>query len=196
MIPAMTLTTNGNFQFTLKTKLGFISFGPPAGTSPAGVRMALFSKQEDAPAGLGIPEEGKPFMIASPGEYEADGISVFGYRLDEGIAYVVHVEDVSIAYLGELKAIPKDSFFAQLGNVDVLILPGAGNGFLDGKGAGTIARTVEPGYLVPAGFVKGEAGQAVLTEFFKDYGVTVEPQTSLNIASGSIPEQTTVAVLR
>lgn len=196
MIPGMTLTTNGSFQFTLKTKLGFISFGPPAGYLPPGVKMALYAKAEDAPAGSGLPEEGKPFVIASPGEYEVEGISVFGYRIDGGIGYVVHVEDVAIAYLGELKSVPNEAFFEQLGSVDVLIAPGCGNGYLDGKGLGAIARTAEPGYVIPSGFGKGEAGSATIQEFLKAYGVTVEAQPSLNVASGSIPEQTLVVVLQ
>lgn len=196
MIPAMTLTTNGNFQFTLKTKLGFISFGPSKGSVPAGVKMALFAKPEDAPENLGLPQEGEAFLIASPGEYEAEGISVFGYRIDGGIGYVVHVEDVAIAYLGELRSVPNDAFFEQLGSVDVLIVPGCGNGYLDGKAVGAIARTAEPGYVVPSGFAKGEAGMPAIQEFLKAYGVAVEPQPSLNLAAGSIPEQTAVVVLR
>jgi hypothetical protein len=45
---------------------------------------------------------GDDFVINQSGEYEVEGISVFGYKAEENIVYVVQFEDKSVAYPGNL----------------------------------------------------------------------------------------------
>lgn len=65
---------------------------------------------------------GEDFVITGPGEYEVEGISVFGYKAEEFNVYVVQFEDMRVAYLGDLSKSLSEKTIGELENIDVVIV--------------------------------------------------------------------------
>lgn len=98
-----------------------------------------------------------PFVISAPGEYEVEGISVFAYAQGEGIATVLHLEDLTVLVTAGVIA---ESLIEDLDVVDVLIL---GLGQNSSRDLVTMVGNIEPTYIVP----QGEADK--VAAFIKDF---------------------------
>jgi L-ascorbate metabolism protein UlaG (beta-lactamase superfamily) len=161
---------------------------------------------------MGTARREKPFLIDAPGEYEIAGISVFGIpsfhdaasgkERGSNIMYIIHMDDVSVAHLGDLGHPLDDKTIEQLGVVDVLLCPVGGVYTIDPKVAVDVIHNIEPSYIVPMHYKTPEHNQKTFSElstvedFLKAYGVTKEPVTSLSVNAGSMPEETELVVLK
>lgn len=65
---------------------------------------------------------GEDFAINMPGEYEVEGISVFGYKADNSNIFVIQYEDLRVLYLGGIEKILSEKVVSELESVDVMIL--------------------------------------------------------------------------
>lgn len=155
----------------------------------------------------------KPFIIDAPGEYEVGGISVFGFTTyhdavagaekGSNIVYIIEVDGVRIAHLGDLGHQLSETLIEDLGSIDVLLCPVSGAfGILNAKGAVDVIRALEPSYVIPMHYMtdkhdsKAFIGMESLQEFFKEYGVTKEPVESLTVNLSAMPESTELVVLK
>lgn len=102
---------------------------------------------------------GEPFIISNPGEYEVKGISIRGitswHDANEGAErgantiYVIEVEDIRIAHLGDLGTQLSEIQLEQLDNIDVLMVPVGGTYTLDAAGAAKVVNDIEPRIIIP-----------------------------------------------
>lgn len=103
---------------------------------------------------------GDPFIIDGPGEYEHQGIRVFGidsyHDNKEGsergmnTIYSIEFENLKIVHLGDLgQAQLTESQVTQLANVDVLMVPVGGVYTIDGKDAVSIVNQIQPRMVIP-----------------------------------------------
>jgi len=101
--------------------------------------------------------QGKPFIISDPGEYEVKGLYVQGYQdksvdaeqLERPVIYRLVVENMMIAFLGQLQRKLTDQEIEDLGNVDVLLLPVGGGDVMSSKLASEMISLIEPRVVVP-----------------------------------------------
>mgnify|MGYP000638495016 CR=1 FL=1 len=100
----MDITYLGGTQFKLKTKIGSVTTHDSA--------LVIAHKTADL----------ADFNIAAPGEYEVEGISVFGYQTEEGTVYVIQAEDLRILYLGQIAKPLTEKLVTELENIDVVEL--------------------------------------------------------------------------
>jgi hypothetical protein len=91
---------------------------------------------------------GDDFVITQPGEYEVEGISVFGYTTGESSVYVVQFDDVRVLYLGTLAKPLSERNITELENIDVVIF---NTDTLSNKDAGEVIGKLEPYYVLPYG---------------------------------------------
>jgi len=91
---------------------------------------------------------GDDFVINQSGEYEVEGISVFGYKAEENIVYVVQFEDMRVAYLGNLSKTLAEKTISELENIDVVIL---GVDTLASKELIEVIAKLEPYFVLPYG---------------------------------------------
>lgn len=131
------------------------------------------------------------FRAEMPGEYEISGAIIHGIaaraHMDEegkttATIYTVESEDVRIAVIGHIFPDLSEEQLEQLGMIDVLVVPVGGNGYtLDGVGALTIVKKIEPKIIIPTHYadksVKYEVPQAELTEALK--GLAMEPSETV-----------------
>jgi L-ascorbate metabolism protein UlaG (beta-lactamase superfamily) len=102
---------------------------------------------------------GDPKVITGPGEYEVKGVSIQGvaaYHDDENGArlgrvtmYSITLDDVVIAHLGDLGHGLSEAQQAQLGTIDILLLPVGGGNALSATQAMAVANQLEPKVVIP-----------------------------------------------
>jgi L-ascorbate metabolism protein UlaG (beta-lactamase superfamily) len=147
-------------------------------------------------------------LITGPGEYEIGGVFITGIQTNgygkrnpeepRNTLYVFEYEGVSIAHLGDLRRVPSQTEIEALGNVNVALVPVGGGGGLNAAKAAEMISLLEPGFVVPMhyGSSTNALKLAPLNKFLKEMGLNAsEPQPSLKVTKGSIPEETHVIVL-
>lgn len=147
-----------------------------------------------------------PFLIHHPGEYEANGLFVFGISLatpeapsPTNLIYRFEIEGMNIGFLGGLHRVLTESEIEKLGTIDILLLPVGGGELLDSKRAVEVMNAIEPRLVIPLAHqvegLKQELGTA--DSFCKQVGVCTRTDgNKLKISRKDLPSDTlTVAVL-
>jgi L-ascorbate metabolism protein UlaG (beta-lactamase superfamily) len=139
-----------------------------------------------------------PFLIADPGEYEVQGVFVFGTTLhEEGekypspLMYRFEIEGMSFGFLGGISKVPSDEALGRLENIDILLLPVGGGRYLDAKKAAEIVKTLEPRIVVPLAFAT--EGLTVpldsIEVFCKEVGGKRQDGNKLKLARKDLPAE-------
>lgn len=152
------------------------------------------------------------FSIASPGEYEIQGIEVQGIaaqlHVDEpklpwrGLMYVVEAAGVRLLVAGNIAEELNSSQTEAAGEVDALIVPVGGHGLtLDVGGAAKLVSHFEPSFVIPVHYDDGKTKypmpQDGLAPFLKEVGAEgSKPVDKLKLSAlDNSSEDTTVVVL-
>ncbi len=146
--------------------------------------------------------------LASPGEYEIGGLFITGvnsYRdakkgalRGENIIYIFEMNGLSVCHLGELGHVLNQSRIEAIGNVNVLLIPVGLQKGLTPSMASEVISLIEPNIIIPMDYhTPGlKAKRASVDRFLKEMGISsTTTEAVLKIASGKIPEATTVIVL-
>lgn len=126
---------------------------------------------------------GEDFVITNPGEYEVEGISVFGYKAEESNIYVVQFEDVRVLYLGDISKPLSEKNITELENIDVVITP---VDTLPIKEIVEMVAKLEPYYVLPYG--------EMISKFVATYEHGSRSVKSLNLSKVSLPEDLTEVI--
>jgi L-ascorbate metabolism protein UlaG (beta-lactamase superfamily) len=150
----------------------------------------------------------KPFVISGPGEYEIAGVSVFGIMTfhdasrgkerGENTVYMITLDDVRLAHLGDLGHKLTDAQLEEINGVDVLMIPVGGTYTLDAKEAVEVISQVEPKIVIPMHYhLPGLTIKLAPVEtFLKEIGAEkVKPISKLTITKDRLPEEREVVVL-
>ncbi|MBI5466695.1 MAG: MBL fold metallo-hydrolase [Candidatus Kerfeldbacteria bacterium] len=145
---------------------------------------------------------GEPFVINTPGEYERQGIFVYGLRLatdPQRVHFRIEAEDMSLGHLGNLDSKLDNGELAQLEGVDILFIPVGGGPVLDADAAAALISQIEPRIVIPIQY-KVSGGTAKYSDaaaFLKELGAkNIEPQMKYKIIKRDLPaEETQVVVL-
>lgn len=140
--------------------------------------IALFT------AAHGEPSVKTKMIIDQPGEYEVQGISVYGIpargHMDEvgkltATMYKLINDDITILVVGHIYPELSDDQLETIGIVDVMLVPVGGNGYtLDVTGALTLIKKVDPKVVIPTHYADKALSFPV-------------PQTSLEEVLKSLP---------
>lgn len=125
-------------------------------------------------------------LIDGPGEYEIHEIFVYGFRSyhDDSkgeqngynTIFVIEVEGMRIAHLGDLGHALTPELTQALENVDVLLVPaGGGDGIISPEQAAKIIGTIEPNVVIPMQFAtsRGDKNRAGIDELAQQMGMDV-----------------------
>ena len=121
----------------------------------------------------------EPFIINSPGEYEIDGIFIYGYPsegADEQIntIFTTEIDNIRICHLGALANPTLDpKTLEDIGGVDILFAPIAGGLVLSPKDAAKLTTSLEPKVVIPL-MIEGKEGEEALKTFNKEIGGSAE----------------------
>jgi L-ascorbate metabolism protein UlaG (beta-lactamase superfamily) len=104
-------------------------------------------------------EEKAPFIIFSPGEYEIKNIFIYGipcfHDKEQGkqkglnTVYLIKMNEITIAHLGDLGHILSDEQLEKIEKVDILLIPIGGTFTINAKEAKQIISQIEPKIVIP-----------------------------------------------
>jgi len=126
------------------------------------------------------------FAISEPGEYEIEGISVFGYAANEQTIFVIQAEALRVLYLGNLKAKLEEKLIEELDTIDAVIVKIDQLGV---KEVGDLLGQIEPGYILPYGET------TKIDEFVRSFEHGSKPMEKLSLTKTMIPEEATEVVV-
>ena len=152
---------------------------------------------------------GKPLVFSDPGEYEVAGIIITGIRsfhdseagASRGKNLIFHMmfDGLNIVHLGDLgQSKLTEEQVAEIGAVDILLIPVGSVYTIDGKAAAGIVSQLEPKIIIPMHYkLEGlkfelEGPEGFLKEMGAE-GVSVVPK--LSITKEKLPEEPMVVLL-
>jgi L-ascorbate metabolism protein UlaG (beta-lactamase superfamily) len=147
----------------------------------------------------------KAHVIDSPGEYEVHNVMVTGVRTFRdneqgaargmGTSYVVELDGIYIAHLGEIGHLLDQDTIREFGHVDIACL-GIGPQ-LSAAHAAEVVTQLDAHMVVPMPITEAAAEpEADLDKFLKEMSVSErQPVGSLKATISSIPNETTVVLL-
>lgn len=136
----------------------------------------------------------KTFLIEYPGEYESKGVPVYGipatHETKESSDYhkntMFHfiIDDMHVVHLGGTRLPLTDEQLAQLGEVDVLMVPVGGGDVLSAQQAADLVSRMEPRVVIPMHFKSPDA-------FVKESGMKAETVDKLKLVKKDLPQEDT-----
>lgn len=148
----------------------------------------------------------KPFIISHPGEYEVQGISVYGYpsfhdashgeERGKNIMYSIFLDGVHILHLGDLGHVLDEQMINEIPDVDVLLVPVGGTYTIDPAQAIEVISLLEPAYVIPMHFRTSQHDQgtfgslATEEDFSQKYGKQPKNTDKLTLNGPKSGEET------
>lgn len=203
----MELTYHGANYVELATKqarLGIDPIVPGLSLNRDRLDIVAYTSEQTATS----VKEGQ-LLLATPGEYEARGISIHGISArshsdEEGkhsaTMFRIVSQGVRLGVVGHIYPELSDDQLEALGMVDVLVIPVGGSGYtLDAEGAARVVRAIEPKVVIPTHYADNdityEVPQHDLKEFLDEIGAPMQEEIKYKMKDGVFPEQLTVVVL-
>lgn len=216
----MEITYLGHSCFKLKGDNGvvitdpfdpYVGFNMPSASADIVTISHHHKDHDNAKSIKGTPRREKPFIIDHPGEYEVNGVSVFGVKTDHdahggverGVNHVftIFLDELKICHLGDLGHELTTEQLAEIGAVDIVLCPVGGVFSIDPKQAVATIQALEPSYIIPMHYKTPKHDEKVfgdlstLEDFLKEYGAEVTPEAKLTVTKDKLPEETEVVVL-
>ena len=169
------------------------------------VNTLLATRREFVPA-----KTDEVFVVDGPGEYEFEDYSVKAIPAQAHTAaggdksatiYRFTSNDITILFTGHIDSKLSDEQLESIGLIDVVVIPVGGNGYtLDGVGAASVVRAIEPKMVIPVHAsddgLKYDVPQQEIDLFVKELGAPVAEETPDKYKFKSLPEALTVQVLK
>ncbi|OGM11501.1 hypothetical protein A2Z22_00430 [Candidatus Woesebacteria bacterium RBG_16_34_12] len=154
---------------------------------------------------------GVKLVIDGPGEYEMGGVSIIGIPTyhdnkkgelrGKNTVYIIEMDGLRIAHLGDLGQKFSEKKYEILGNIDILMIPVGGVYTIGSSEAVEIVREIEPTIIIPMHFYTPELNQktfaklAKVDSFLSELGVTTEKLTKLVVKKDLLGDDQRVVLL-
>lgn len=124
--------------------------------------------------------KGNPAVVDAPGKTAAKGVEFRGvatYHDDAGgklrgsnTIFCFALDNVNVCHLGDLGHVLKEGQVAEIGPVDVLLVPVGGTYTIDAKQAATVCDQLKPKVVVPMHFKVNKCGYPIggVEDFLKN----------------------------
>ncbi len=145
--------------------------------------------------------------LDAPGEYEikrvlATGVNTPGPDGARNVAFVITIDEVIVAHLGDLRDMPTRAALDELQRAHVCLLPIGGAGrHLSPAAAATVATAIGARLIIPMLYqpegAELDTGLERLGAFTQEMGVSIDPPTDnhINVTPSNLPAAATVAPL-
>lgn len=140
-------------------------------------------------------------VIDSPGEYEVKGISFLGFNSyhdnkkgeirGKNIIFVIEIDGIRVAHLGDLGHTLTESEINNLGDIDILMIPVGGTYTIGPKEAVEITRALDPNIVIPMHYQVAGISEKIsenllpVSDFLSEMGATGEEMPKLAVKEGS-----------
>ncbi len=151
---------------------------------------------------------GAPQVVKGTGTKTIKGISMKGIptyhdpskgsERGPNTIFTLKVDDIQLCHLGDLGHILSDKELAEIGVVDVLLIPVGGYFTIDPKEATRVAEQIKPKVVIPMHFKTEKCGFPIapVEDFLKGKTNTKRPKANeAPFSKGTLPQQTEIVVL-
>jgi Predicted Zn-dependent hydrolases of the beta-lactamase fold len=150
-------------------------------------------------------------LINTPGINKIDGIEITGITMDHDdqqgkqrgkvAVNTIEAEGIRIMHMGDIGVVPDESFFANAGKIDVLMIPVGGVYTIDAKAALQIIERLKPNITIPMHYMT-EASKIQLKgvhEFTtiagKEYDISRLGGSSLEITADNLKKRQRIFIM-
>ncbi|MEI7742041.1 MAG: MBL fold metallo-hydrolase [bacterium] len=173
-------------------------------------QLVLSSRDHEDQNNIDTVEGGgeKPYRIDGPGEYEVNGVFVYGIEAPRAInqennksknqkhtIWRIETEGMSVAHLGALNRELTDKELEQFPSIDILMVPIGGNDVMTPKMAIQAIEKIEPRIVIPMYYSLPGVKQELLelSAFLKEHaGAKTEELSKLKIKKSDLPAEDTL----
>lgn len=171
-------------------------YKPAKGSFPRSLapNIGIYTRSEKNSVTL----SGKPFIFATAGECETDGVLMTAADGRDPNHTVVRIdaEQMSIGHLGLLDQLPPKAAVDMLSGVDILFVPVGAKEGLTPELAMKAVNIIEPRVVIPMAFTSDNDPKAEGAEgFLKEIGAKVEPEKKVIIKKKDLPQEETHVIL-
>jgi L-ascorbate metabolism protein UlaG (beta-lactamase superfamily) len=151
---------------------------------------------------------GTPQIVKGSGSKTIKGISIKGIptyhdpskgsERGTNTVFTLKIDNIQLCHLGDLGHLLSDKELAEIGPVDILLIPVGGFFTIDPKEATQVAEQIKTKILIPMHFKTAKCGFPIapVEDFLKGKVNTKRPKTSeINFDKKSLPQQMEVVVL-
>src|SRR4030042_1275002 len=138
-------------------------------------------------------------IIMDPYEPGAFGGQLsYGRERGTNTVFTLKIDNIQLCHLGDLGHLLSDKELAEIGPVDILLIPVGGFFTIDPKEATQVAEQIKPKILIPMHFKTANCGFPIapVEDFLKGKEKGRRPKTSeINFDKKNLPQQMEVVVL-
>jgi L-ascorbate metabolism protein UlaG (beta-lactamase superfamily) len=151
---------------------------------------------------------GTPQIVKGSGSKTAKGISIKGISTfhdpskgserGANTIFTFKIDNVQLCHLGDLGHLLSDKELAEIGPVDILLIPVGGFFTIDPNEATRVAEQIKPKILIPMHFKTAKCGFPIapVEDFLKGKSNSKRPKTSeVTIDKATLPQQMEIVVL-
>ena len=165
----------GHSSFRIRTQKGIIitdPYGLKIGSKLPKIKADIVTISHENPDyDYSGSATNKPFVIRAPGEYEVQGISVFGIpSFHKNTIYLIEAERAKLCHLGGLDNQLEEKILNKINSPDILFVPIGGSDTIGPKEAIKVIRQIEPKIVIPMHYQDKELR---VREFLKALDVKV-----------------------
>ena len=155
----------------------------------------------------GVALEPSGLQLNAPGEYEikrvlATGVATPGPEGVRNVAFVITIDGLIVAHLGDLQAMPAAAALEELQRAQVCLLPIGGGAHLSAELAAAVANEIAAPLIIPM-LYQPEGGRApqtgldTLAPFLRAIGASVDPPSDnhVNVTLSNLPAAQTIQPL-
>lgn len=157
--------------------------------------------------GVALESAGPQQALDAPGEFEIKRVLATGVRTpgpggSRNVSFVITIDEVIVAHLGDLQEMPPRRALEELQRADVLLLPCGGGAHLSPQAAAGVANEIGSALVIPMIYQPEAADEVTtglepLSTFLREMGVAVDAPTDnhVNVTRSSIPSAPTIVPL-
>jgi L-ascorbate metabolism protein UlaG (beta-lactamase superfamily) len=151
---------------------------------------------------------GTPQIVKGSGSKTAKGISIKGISTyhdpskgserGANTIFTLKIDNLQLCHLGDLGHLLSDKELAEIGPVDILLIPVGGFFTIDPKEATRVAEQIKPKILIPMHFKTAKCGFPIapLEDYLKGKTNTKRPKASeATFDKATLPQQMEIVVL-
>jgi len=151
---------------------------------------------------------GTPQIVKGSGSKTAKGISMKGISTyhdpsqgserGANTIFTLKIDNIQLCHLGDLGHLLSDKELAEIGPVDILLIPVGGFFTIDPKEATRVAEQIKPKILIPMHFKTAKCGFPIapVEDFLKGKTNTKRPKASeATFDAATLPQQMEIVVL-
>lgn len=150
-------------------------------------------------------------LIRGAGEYQTDYVKITGVDIDHDdqkgklrgqvVVNIIEAEGIRVMHMSDIGCVPDESFFKNVGKIDILMIPIGGVYTIDAKGALEIIEKLKPNMTIPMHYMTSVLKLPLkgIHEFTtlagKEYDISRQGGSSVQIAADTLKKRQRIVVM-